>query len=76
MHVRSVKNTTKLNDYEPLDIIVSPENWDGSSLEAESNHIPTITYHLKNDSLVDSYFELESSKSMVNHIIYPLLPTI
>ena len=33
MHIRSVTTyTTRLNDYEPMNSVVSPENWNGSSL--------------------------------------------
>ena len=40
MHVRSVsKYTSRLNDYEPMYIIVSPENLDRGSLAAESRLI-------------------------------------
>ena len=40
MHIRSVtKCTTRLHDYEPMYIIVSPENLDRGSLAAESRRI-------------------------------------
>ena len=56
MHVRSVsKYTSRLNDYEPMYIIVSPENLDRGSLAAESrlitpnrakSHLWSITYRV------------------------------
>ena len=40
MHVKSVsKYTSRLNDYEPMYIIVSPENLDRGPLAAESRRI-------------------------------------
>ena len=56
MHVKSVsKYTSRLNDYEPMYIIVSPENLDRGSLAAESrlitpnqakSHLWSITYRV------------------------------